>query len=295
MGLSPLQSIHMTEKDSIKVVDKVNDMQTLSNSVRKEGRIISFVPTMGALHEGHISLIRKAKEKGEFLIVSIFVNPTQFCLNEDYKKYSRDLEGDLKKINEIGVDVVFLPDVNEIYPDGFETYVEVEELQKPLCGQFRQGHFKGVATIVLKLFNIVKPDIAIFGEKDYQQLIIIQKMVRDLHLEIEIIGLPIIREDDGLALSSRNEYLSKKERKHAKALSEALREITKSFDQGHNEVKDLIQRGRDILNKSLIYDIDYLEIRNGRTLESKEEAQSGDLVAVAAKVGNARLIDNMKL
>lgn len=295
MGLSPLQSIHMTEKDSIKVVDKVNDMQTLSNSVRKEGHIISFVPTMGALHEGHISLIRKAKEKGEFLIVSIFVNPTQFGLNEDYKKYSRDLEGDLKKINEIGVDVVFLPDVNEIYPDGFETYVEVEELQKPLCGQFRQGHFKGVATIVLKLFNIVKPDIAIFGEKDYQQLIIIQKMVRDLHLEIEIIGLPIIREDDGLALSSRNAYLSKKERKHAKALSEALREITKSFDQGHNEVKDLIQRGRDILNKSLIYDIDYLEIRNGRTLESKEEAQSGDLVAVAAKVGNARLIDNMKL
>ncbi len=295
MGLSPLQSIHMTEKDSIKVVDKVNDMQTLSNSVRKGGRIISFVPTMGALHEGHISLIRKAKEKGEFLIVSIFVNPTQFGLNEDYKKYSRDLEGDLKKINEIGVDVVFLPDVNEIYPDGFETYVEVEELQKPLCGQFRPGHFKGVATIVLKLFNIVKPDIAIFGEKDYQQLIIIQKMVRDLHLEIEIIGLPIIREDDGLALSSRNTYLSKKERKHAKALSEALREITKSFDQGHNDVKDLIQRGRDILNKSLIYDIDYLEIRNGRTLESKEEAQSGDLVAVAAKVGNARLIDNMKL
>ncbi|MCK5709989.1 MAG: pantoate--beta-alanine ligase, partial [Deltaproteobacteria bacterium] len=143
----------MTEKNSIKVVDKIKDMQTLSSNIRKEGRIISFVPTMGALHEGHLSLIRKAKEKGEFLVVSIFVNPTQFGPNEDYKKYTRDLESDLRKIKEIGVDVVFSPDINEIYPDGFETYVEVQELQKPLCGQFRPGHFKGVGTIVLKLFN----------------------------------------------------------------------------------------------------------------------------------------------
>jgi pantoate--beta-alanine ligase len=295
MGLSPLQSIHMTEKDLIKVVDTVKEMQTLSNSIRKEGRIISFVPTMGALHEGHLSLMRAAKEKSDFLIVSIFVNPTQFGPNEDYTKYTRDLQGDLKKIREIGVDVVFSPDVNEIYPDGFETYVEVEELQKPLCGQFRPGHFKGVATIVLKLFNIVKPDIAIFGEKDYQQLKIIQKMARDLHLEIEIIGLPIIREDDGLALSSRNAYLSKEERERARALSEALREIRKRFNKGHNDISDLIQEGKEVLNKSLIYDIDYLEIRNGNTLEGKEKAKSGDLVAVAAKIGHTRLIDNIKL
>jgi len=295
MGLSPLPSIHMNEKDLIKVVDTVKEMQTLSNSIRKEGRIISFVPTMGALHEGHLSLIRKAKEKGEFLVVSIFVNPTQFGPNEDYTKYTRDLEGDLKKIKEIGVDVVFFPDINEIYPDGFETYVEVEELQKPLCGQFRPGHFKGVATIVLKLFNIVKPDIAIFGEKDYQQLKIIQKMARDLHLEIEIIGLPIIREDDRLALSSRNAYLSKDERERARALSEALREIRNRFNKGQNDISDLVQEGKEVLNKSLIYDIDYLEIRNGNTLESKEKAKSGDLVAVAAKIGHTRLIDNIKL
>lgn len=295
MGLSPLQSIHMTEKNSIKVVDKIKDMQTLSSNIRKEGRIISFVPTMGALHEGHLSLIRKAKEKGEFLVVSIFVNPTQFGPNEDYKKYTRDLEGDLRKIKEIGVDVVFSPDINEIYPDGFETYVEVEELQKPLCGQFRPGHFKGVATIALKLFNIVKPDIAIFGEKDYQQLKIIQKMARDLHLEIEVIGLPIIREDDGLALSSRNAYLSKKEREQARALSEALGEIRMRFNQGQNDISGLIHEGREVLNRSLIYDIDYLEIRNGNTLEGKEEAKSGDLVAIAAKIGHTRLIDNIKL
>jgi len=285
----------MTEKHLIKVVDTVKEMQTLSNSIRKEGRIISFVPTMGALHEGHLSLMRKAKEKSEFLVVSIFVNPTQFGPNEDYTKYTRDLEGDLKKIREIGVDVVFFPDINEIYPDGFETYVEVEELQKPLCGQFRPGHFKGVATVVLKLFNIVKPDIAIFGEKDYQQLKIIQKMARDLHLEIEIIGMPIIREDDGLALSSRNAYLSDGERGRALALSRALNEIKASYYKGQKNINDLVHTGKEILDSSSITDLDYLEIRNAETLESEKQAQSGDLVAVAARVGNTRLIDNIKL
>jgi len=285
----------MTEKHLIKVVDTAKEMQALSNSIRKEGLIISFVPTMGALHEGHLSLMRKAKEKSEFLVVSIFVNPTQFGPNEDYTKYTRDFEGDLKKIREIGVDVVFSPDINEIYPDGFETYVEVEELQKPLCGQFRPGHFKGVATIVLKLFNIVKPDIAIFGEKDYQQLKIIQKMARNLHLEIDIIGLPIIREDDGLALSSRNAYLSDSERKRALALSRALNEIKASFYKGQKNINDLVRTGKEILDSSSITDVDYLGIRNAETLESKKQAQSGDLVAVAARVGNTRLIDNIKL
>ena len=285
----------MTEKNSIRIVYKVKDMQTLSSSVRKEGRTISFVPTMGALHEGHLSLMQEAKERGDFLVVSIFVNPTQFGPNEDYKKYTRDLQGDLKKIEEIGVDAVFFPDVAEIYPEGFETYVEVQELQKPLCGQFRPGHFKGVATVVLKLFNIVKPHIAVFGEKDYQQLLIIQKMVRDLHLEIEIIGMPIIREDDGLALSSRNAYLSDEERESARALSKALNEIKASFYKGQDNVNDLVHTGKEILQSSSIKDVDYLEIRSAETLENKIEAKSGDLVAVAARVGNARLIDNMKL
>jgi pantoate--beta-alanine ligase len=285
----------MTENDSIKIVDNVKDMQALSTRIKKEGRIISFVPTMGALHEGHLSLMRVAKEKGDFLVVSIFVNPTQFGPNEDFNKYTRDLEGDIKKIREIGVDVVFSPDVNEIYPEGFETYVEVQELQKPLCGQFRPGHFKGVTTVVLKLFNIIKPDIAVFGEKDYQQLLIIKKMVRDLHLEIEIIGMPIIREEDGLALSSRNAYLSHEDRTRALALSESLREIEKRFKEGNKNTNDLVQFGIEILNESHVTDIDYLEIRNGNSLGSAKEAQPGDIVAIAARIGHTRLIDNTKL
>ncbi len=285
----------MTETNSIKIVDNVKDMQALSTRIKKEGRIISFVPTMGALHEGHLSLMQVAQEKGDFLVVSIFANPTQFGPNEDFNKYTRDLEGDIEKVSEIGVDVVFSPDVNEIYPEGFETYVEVQELQKPLCGQFRPGHFKGVATVVLKLFNIVKPDIAVFGEKDYQQLLIIKKMVRDLHLEIVIIGMPIIREEDGLALSSRNAYLSHEDRARALALSQLLREIEKRFKEGNKNTNDLVQYGIEILNKSSITDIDYLEIRNGHTLESKKEAQPGDLIAIAARIGNTRLIDNTKL
>ena len=285
----------MTENINIRIVDNVKDMQALSNRIKKEGRIISFVPTMGALHEGHLSLMRVAKEKGDFLVVSIFVNPTQFGPNEDFNKYTRDLEGDIKKIREIGVDVVFSPDVNEIYPEGFETYVEVQELQKPLCGQFRPGHFKGVTTVVLKLFNIIKPDIAVFGEKDYQQLLIIKKMVRDLHLEIEIIGMPIIREEDGLALSSRNAYLSHEDRTRALALSESLREIEKRFKEGNKNTNDLVQFGIEILNESHVTDIDYLEIRNGNSLGSAKEAQPGDIVAIAARIGHTRLIDNTKL
>ncbi|MGB3729853.1 MAG: pantoate--beta-alanine ligase, partial [Thermodesulfobacteriota bacterium] len=276
----------------MKIVNKLKDMQAFSNSIKKEGKIISFVPTMGALHEGHLSLMRAAKKKGNFLVVSIFVNPTQFGPNEDFNKYTRDLDGDIKKISDIGVDAVFFPDVDEIYPEGFETYVEVGELQKPLCGKFRPGHFKGVATVVLKLFNIVKPDIALFGEKDYQQLLIIKKMVRDLHLEIEIVGMPIIREKDGLALSSRNAYLSDEDRARALALSESLREIEKKYKEGNKNISDLVQLGIGILKKSSINDIDYFEIRNGSSLGSEKEAQPGDIVAIAARIGNTRLIDN---
>lgn len=289
------KSIHMTNNHNIKIVDNINEMQRLSNKIKTQGQTISFVPTMGALHEGHLSLMRTAKERSDFLVVSIFVNPTQFGPNEDFNNYSRDLEGDTKKISDIGVDVIFFPDVKEIYPEGFETYVEVQELQKPLCGEFRPGHFKGVATVVLKLFNIVKPNFAFFGEKDYQQLLIIKKMVRDLHMEIEITGMPIVREQDGLALSSRNAYLSNEERLQALALSKSLAEMSNMFCEGENNISALVKKGTSIMNQSSIRDIDYIEVRDGNTLEKQQVAKKGDIVAIAAKVGNARLIDNTKL
>src|SRR5919108_5437199 len=183
-------------------------MQSLANEERRDGKRISLVPTMGALHEGHLDLISEARKIGDVLVVSIFVNPTQFGPNEDFTKYPRDLAGDLRKIESLGVDIVFTPTPEEMYPEGFQTYVEVEKLQEHLCGLFRPGHFRGVATVVLKLFNIIRPHVALFGEKDYQQLKIIQRMVKDLNLDVEVSGFPTVREKNGLALSSRNAYLS---------------------------------------------------------------------------------------
>ncbi|MEM7008771.1 MAG: pantoate--beta-alanine ligase [Thermodesulfobacteriota bacterium] len=277
------------------IINTVKDMQNLSDRIKKDGRSVAFVPTMGALHDGHLSLMREAKKRGDFLVVSIFVNPTQFGPNEDYEKYTRDLEGDITKIKPLGVDAVFYPDVQQIYPQGAETFVEVENLQKPLCGEHRPGHFRGVSTVVLKLFNIVKPDLAVFGEKDYQQLQIIKKMVKDLHLEVEIIGMPIVREEDGLALSSRNAYLSAQQRHQALSLSKSLKKIKSSFDSGNKRNSELIGLGLEVLKDSGIENIDYLEIRDALTLEKDELVKKGDIVAVAARLENARLIDNTKL
>ncbi|MGH7790911.1 MAG: pantoate--beta-alanine ligase, partial [Thermodesulfobacteriota bacterium] len=233
--------------------------------------------------------------RGDVLVVSIFVNPAQFSPSEDLKKYPRNLAGDLEKLNEVGADVVFTPTAEEIYPEEFQTYVEVKELQEHLCGLFRPGHFSGVATVVLKLFNIVKPHIAFFGEKDYQQLKIIQRMVKDLNLEVEIIGFPIIRDENGLALSSRNSYLATDENKRVLSISRALREIKKEFDRGNRDTKAIIEIGEKTLRKVGINDIDYLEICNPETLKRKELAEGGDLVALAVRLGGARLIDNITL
>lgn len=285
----------MTEDRKLKTINSVAEMQAFSNSVRKDDRTIALVPTMGALHEGHLSLMRAAREMWDVLIASVFVNPTQFGPNEDYKAYVRDTEGDMRKMEASGVDVAFLPHAEEIYPPGFETYVEVEELQKPLCGRFRPGHFKGVATVVLKLFNIVKPHAAVFGQKDYQQLLVIKKMVRDLNVETEVVGLPIVREESGLAMSSRNAYLSNEEREKAVSLSRSLREIKKGFDGGETDTQTLVMRGQEILSRASVADIDYLEIRDGSTLEDKESASPGDVAALAVRIGKARLIDNIVL
>ncbi len=296
MGHSPLQSIHMTEKDSIKVVDKVNDMQTLSNSVRKGGRIISFVPTMGALHEGHISLIRKAKEKGEFLIVSIFVNPTQFSPGEDYRTYPRNIKKDAQKCRKEKVDFIFYPGAKKIYPENHLAYVEVAKLSKILEGKFRPTHFKGVTTIVLKLFNIIMPDKAYFGLKDYQQYIIIKKMVENLNLCVILLGMPLVRKKDGLAMSSRNKYLNKKEREDALLLSKALFHAKDLIKKGEKRSKIIIKEIYKILVTGAFIkkkDIDYVSIIHPDTLDEMSYLNNHCVIALAVRIGRTRLIDNI--
>ncbi len=208
----------------MRVIDTVAEMQQQANQWRREGLVIGFVPTMGYLHQGHLELMRCAKGKSDRVVVSIFVNPTQFAPGEDFERYPRDLERDMGLMRAVGVDAVFAPTVADMYPEGYQTYVEVGEVTRPLCGAKRPGHFRGVTTVVAKLFHIVKPHVAVFGEKDYQQLLTIRRMVRDLAMDVEIVGHPIVREPDGLAMSSRNVYLSEEERREALLLSQALAE-----------------------------------------------------------------------
>jgi pantoate--beta-alanine ligase len=285
----------MTETRGIGTIAGLREMQEFSNGVRREGKTIAFVPTMGALHDGHLSLMREGKRRGDVLIASVFVNPAQFGSGEDFQGYTRDTDGDLKKMESAGVDIAFFPRAEEIYPPGYETYIEVTELGKPLCGRFRPGHFRGVATVVLKLFNIVKPHTAVFGEKDYQQLLIIKKMVRDLNLEVKIIGMPIVREENGLAMSSRNSYLSPEEREQAVHLSLALGRIKKRFDGGERDIPALVKEGYGVLGGAGVSVVDYLEIRDGATLGDKSTASPGDVAALAVRIGSARLIDNTVL
>lgn len=274
------------------VVKSVEEMQKLADLWRRDGKVIAFVPTMGYLHEGHLALMRTARKEGDVLVISIFVNPIQFGPKEDYARYPRDLERDLKLAESVGVDVVFVPEVGDMYPEGFQTFVDVTELSKPLCGKSRPGHFRGVATVVTKLFNIVKPHIAVFGEKDFQQLAIIKRMVRDLNMDIRIVGHPIVREPDGLAMSSRNVYLSPEERLVALRISQSL-----SIARGL--VKQSILDGREILKavtshlcKDGALRIDYAELRDPETLEEVSIINKPTLLAIAAFVGNTRLIDN---
>jgi pantoate--beta-alanine ligase len=279
----------------MKIVNSVNKMHEAANEIRREGKTIAFVPTMGALHAAHLSLVREARKRADVCVVSIFVNPTQFGPNEDYMKYARDLEGDIRKLQRVGVHVVFAPETEEIYPKDFQTFVEVEKLENHLCGVHRKGHFRGVATIVLKLFNIIKPHIAIFGQKDYQQLKVIQRMVKDLNIDIEIVSCPIVRDECGLALSSRNSYLSTDEKESARFIFKTLRKMKEEFDLGSNLSKTIRETGEEILKEANIFDIDYLEICDAETLESKDLAERGDLLAIAVRLGGTRLIDNIRL
>ncbi|MCS7159434.1 MAG: pantoate--beta-alanine ligase, partial [Gemmatales bacterium] len=262
---------------------------------RRDGRCIGFVPTMGALHEGHASLIRAARRDTDFVVVSIFVNPTQFGPNEDYQRYPRTPEADWALCRQEGVDLVFNPSVEEMYPAGFCTWVEVTGLQDVLCGRSRPGHFRGVATVVLKLFNIVQPDIAYFGQKDAQQARIIRQLVRDLNVPVEIRVCPIVRAADGLALSSRNAYLAPQERHRATVLYRALQTAQKLVSQGERDALLVRQRLVELISATPGATLDYAEIVDPETLRPVTQITQPVLAALAVRIGSTRLIDNMIL
>jgi len=276
----------------MRLVHTVAEMKKIVNDILKSGKSIGFVPTMGYLHKGHLSLVEAARKENDVVVVSIFVNPTQFGPNEDYNRYPRDLERDLRLLEPIGVDYVFNPSVEEMYPAIYSTYVEEVELSKYLCGASRPGHFRGVCTVVTKLFNIVKPTKAYFGQKDAQQFRVLKRMVRDLNMDVEMIEMPIVREEDGLAMSSRNVYLNPEERKEATRLYKSLLKAKELIESGERDVQKIKSEMLKILDHPLLK-VDYVEVVDEETLRPVEKIERKVIVALAVFVGKARLIDNM--
>ena len=272
-------------------------LETRANvrAARQAGKKIGFVPTMGALHDGHMALVREAKRRCDFVSASIFVNPTQFGPNEDFARYPRTFDADQWKLEAEGVDLLFAPSVEEMYPAGATTFINVDGIGDRLDGRSRPGHFRGVATVVAKLFHIMDPDIAFFGQKDAAQLAVIKRMVRDLMLPVEIAVVPIVREKDGLAMSSRNAYLSPEERRQATVLSRALRKVERSYLNGEKDSAHLILEARKVFSEEPSVKVDYVEVIEADTLEAVPSAKNGTLVAVAAFIGKTRLIDNLLL
>jgi pantoate--beta-alanine ligase len=276
-------------------MELINDpklMQQKMSTLRGDGKQVVFVPTMGALHDGHLSLVSEGKAHGDTLVMSIYLNPTQFGPGEDLREYPAELEKDLELAKKSGVDILFCPTDTAIYPEGFQTYVETTEITKNLCGASRPEHFKGVTTVVLKLFNIIKPNVAIFGKKDYQQLKAVERLVRDLNLEIKIIGAPIVREEDGLAMSSRNVYLSGAERQAARSINRSLEEVKSAVKEGETELSKLISIVQKMIEKTNIGRVNYIKICHPETLAELQEFKTPALLAVAAHFGPTRLIDN---
>ena len=276
----------------MEVVNTVAVMQEVCERLMLSGKRIALVPTMGFFHEGHLELMRIGRELSDFVVVSIFVNPTQFGPNEDFESYPRDMESDLTKAEEQNVDVVFAPSVDEMYPNGSQTKIMVERVTKHLCGLSRPGHFDGVTTVVAKLFNITKPHIAIFGEKDYQQLTVIRRMAKDLDMDIRIVGVPTVREPDGLAMSSRNSYLNADERVSALSLNKSLDLAEDLFKQGEREVFKIKEAVETLILSHPHTTVDYINVCDPLTLEDLEILEKEALVALAVKVGKTRLIDN---
>ena len=281
-------------RTELRVVERVSDVRARVEFERAAGRRVALVPTMGALHEGHLSLVRLAGERADFVVVSIFVNPAQFGPGEDFDRYPRDLSADLAALSAERVDLVFAPRVDDLYPLGDATRVRVERVTEGLCGRDRPGHFEGVTTVVARLFNAVRPHVAVFGQKDYQQLVAIQRMACDLLFDVEVVGGAIVREPDGLAMSSRNAYLSAAARRQAPALRQALLEARDSF-RIDGDAAALLSAVRRRIEKEPLAEIDYVELRDAQTLEPVETLEGRAVLAVAVRFEGARLIDNLVL
>jgi pantoate--beta-alanine ligase len=275
------------------VLKTIHEMQTEADRLRSAGKRIGFVPTMGYLHDGHLSLIRVAKQHSDITVLSIFVNPTQFGPKEDFSRYPRDFQRDERLCRQEGVDILFYPSESEMYPDGYSTYVNVEGLTDRLCGASRPGHFRGVTTIVAKLFLAVKPHAAVFGQKDAQQAAVIRKMVFDLNFDLSIVVAPIIREPDGLAMSSRNVYLSAEERTDALALNQSLQKAEFMIRKGERKTGTILRAMEDLIRSKKHAKIDYVEIVDPDTLRPLETVESSAMIALAVFVGRTRLIDNL--
>lgn len=276
----------------MEIINDIEVVQSRCLEARQNGKRIVMVPTMGCLHEGHLSLMREGRKRGDLLVASIFVNPTQFGPKEDFAAYPRDLKRDAALAAEAGVDILFHPTPESMYPNGYKTYVNVEGLTKTLCGESRPGHFRGVTTVVCKLFNIVQPHLALFGRKDFQQLTVLRRMVSDLNLPIEVVGMPTVRERDGLAMSSRNVFLSPEERKQALALVDALRQARTAANHGEKHTRRLVGLVRERIGREPDAQIDYVKICDGDTLENVDRVDENSVLLLAVRIGKTRLIDN---
>jgi pantoate--beta-alanine ligase len=275
---------------------RTNDEMTKWREERyRQGQIVGFVPTMGYFHRGHLALMEEALQRADEVVVSIFVNPTQFSPGEDLDQYPRDLERDLKLCRDLGVQAIFAPEVEEMYPSGFQTRVQVEDLTQNLCGQYRKGHFSGVALVVTKLFCSIRPHLAVFGEKDFQQLVVIKRLSKDLNLGVEIVAHPTVREPDGLAMSSRNKYLSAEERNSALSLSRSLLAARDMVAAGERRVDVLLTRAKEMIEAEPHTRIQYVQVVDEETVTDIDEVTPKAVMAMAVFVGQARLIDNMRL
>jgi len=279
----------------MKVYKSISSLIKKVREVKKQGYKIGLVPTMGFLHEGHMSLIRKARKDTDYVIVTIFVNPAQFGPKEDFKRYPRAIKRDLMLCEKEGADIIFTPEAKEMYPKDYATYVSVEKITDKLCGASRPGHFRGVSTVVAKLFNIAMPDIAYFGQKDAQQAIIIKRMADDLNMSVEIKVMPVVREKDGLAMSSRNVYLNRKERGRAQSIYKSLKSAKELFNEGERDSKKIINKIKRVINNQPDAKIDYAAIVDAKDLRDIKKISGEALVAVAVKIGKTRLIDNIIL